>query len=92
MKEVQVAFRIVKVCKTEKLPDGDAYLAWKRLCSKYSSKSILSLLNLKKQFRNSKLRDYTDQDEWITDLDDVQSKIFEIDESKTQTISATKTY
>ena len=41
-------------------------------------------MKLKRKFRNSKLRDYTDPDEWITDLEEIQSKVFEIDESRTQ--------
>ena len=48
-KEGRVAFGIVKGCKTKELTDGDAYLAWTRLTNKYESKSIPSMLKLKKK-------------------------------------------
>ena len=78
-KEGRVAFGIVKGCKTKDLPDGDACLAWKRLCNKYLSKSTSSLLKLTKKFNNSKLRDYEDPDDWITDLEDIQTKVYNIE-------------
>ena len=79
-KEGQVAFGIVKGYKTKDLPDRDACLAWKILCNKYLSKSTSSLLKLKRKFRNSKLRDYVAPEKWITDPEDFQSMVFEIDE------------
>ena len=83
-KEGRVAFGIVKGCKTKELTDGDANLAWTRLTNKYESKSIPSMLKLKKNFTNSKFKDYGDPDEWITVLEEIQTKILEAAPTKTE--------
>ena len=46
----RVAFNIVRGSKTEELADGDAALAWKRLCDKYEPRSAPSRLALKNRF------------------------------------------
>ena len=38
--ENKIAFKIIDKAITTGLPDGDASLAWKRLSSKYDSKSL----------------------------------------------------
>ena len=67
-KEGKIAFGIVKGCKTKQLPDRKVELAWTRLTNRYQSKSVPTLLKLKKDFTNSKFKDYGDPDEWITSL------------------------
>ena len=83
-REGRIAFGIVKGCKTKELPDGNAELAWTRLTNRYQSKSIPTLLKLKKDFMNSKFKDYNDPDVWITSLEEIQAKIIEIAPSKTE--------
>ena len=65
----RVAFSIVRMAKTRKLKDGDARLAWSRLCDKYESKSAPSRLNLKSKFAECKLANSrSDPDVWLTKL------------------------
>ena len=72
-KQGRVAFSIIRGCKTTSNPSGYAALVWKRLTEKYAAKSAPSLLNLKKAFAKSKLKNKEDDpDEWITDLEDMR--------------------
>jgi len=74
----RVAFNIVKLAKTDELPEGDAALAWKRLVNKYATKSAPSLMALKSEFTNSKLKSKKhDPDEWLTELEDLRMRIDE---------------
>ena len=74
----RVAFNIVKLAKTDDLPEGDAALAWKRLVNKYATKSAPSLMALKSEFTNSKLKSKKhDPDEWLTELEDLRMRIDE---------------
>ena len=45
-----ICFNLVDNAKTEKLPDGDAALAWKNLLTRYEPKQFGSLLILKNEF------------------------------------------
>ena len=73
----RVAFNLVKLSKTKDLIEGDARLAWAKLKNKYATKSAPSLLKLKREFVNSKLTKKMDPDEWITDLEDLQTLMVE---------------
>lgn len=74
----KVAFKIVSGCKTEELPDGDAMLAWTRLCKKYEPKTAPSRLMLKKKFTTSVLKNVRDDpDEWLTDLENLKDRLNE---------------
>ena len=53
----RVAFSLVKNFKSAEYPEGNCKLAWDRLIAKYAPKSAPSLLKLKKQFANCKLKD-----------------------------------
>ena len=77
-KEGRVAFSLVKGCKTPDLADGDAHLAWTRLSKKYASKNTVSLLKLKREFTNSAMKTKQDPDEWITELEELQTRIKDI--------------
>ena len=74
----EVAFAIIKGCKTADYSDGNAFLAWTRLSDKFASKSTPSLLKLKKEFTNSVMKRNEDPDEWITGLEATQNRIAEI--------------
>jgi len=64
----RVAFNIVRGAKTSDLPDGDAALAWKRLCDKYEPRSAPSRLALKNEFNSKVLRNVSsDPDVWLTE-------------------------
>ena len=46
--EGDVAFSLVKNCRTASYPEGSCKLAWERLLAKYALKTAPSLLKLKK--------------------------------------------
>ena len=77
-KSGEVAFAIIKGCKTTEFADGDAFISWTRLLDKYASKSTPLLLKLKKEFTNSVMKNNEDPDEWITGLEATQTRIKEI--------------
>ena len=69
---------MVKGCKDLDFGDGNAKPAWSRLSKKYASKNTVSLLKLKREFTNSVMKAKQDPDEWITELEDLQTRIGEI--------------
>ena len=74
--EDKVAFSKVTQAKTPDLPDGDAALAWKLLCSKYKPNTMQNRADLKLQFVQLKLNDWTkDPDEWINKLEEIRSDL-----------------
>ena len=73
-----MAFSMVKGCKDSDFADGNAKLAWSRLSKKYASKNTISLLKLKREFTNSVMKSKQDPDEWITELEELQSRIGDI--------------
>ena len=78
-KHGKIAFRLVKNCKSAEFPEGNAKLAWDRLNSKYESKTVPSLLKLKKNFANSKLESVENNpDEWISELESMRNEIDKI--------------
>ena len=54
------------------------------MMNRYQSKSLPTLLKLKKDFINSKFKDYDDPDDWITSLEEIKAKNIEIAPSKTE--------
>ena len=50
-----ISFNLVDTAKTEKLPDGDAALAWKNLLTRYAPKQYGILLNLRREFMTKSL-------------------------------------
>jgi len=76
-KQGKVAFNLVKGAKTKNLSEGNAHLAWTRLTSKYAAKNAPTLLKLKREFTNSKLDNQTDPEEWITNLEEIQTRLIE---------------
>jgi hypothetical protein len=64
------------LCRSEILPDGDAKLAWDNLIAKFEPRIKSSLIQLKKQFLENKLRDSNqDPDQWIQSLEGMQRKL-----------------
>ena len=71
-----VSFGCVERAITNKLPSGDAGLAWKNLCTKYEPSTQMSLVSLKKEFAECKLESVkSDPDEWITKLEHIRIRI-----------------
>ena len=74
--EDKVAFNKVVLAKTDDLPDGDAYLAWKMLNNKYKPKTAQSRAELKLEFATLKHKDWTKHpDEWIDRLEEIKSEL-----------------
>ena len=81
----RVAFQMVKGAKTRELPDGDSHLAWQRLREKYEPTTTVSRLSLMKEFQAKILKNVKqDPDVWITELEDLRSRINDATENKTQ--------
>ena len=54
-KKEQVAFSLIKNCKTTNYPEGNCKLVWDRFVARYSPSTAPSLLKVKKSFANSQL-------------------------------------
>ena len=52
----KVTFGVVKNCKISKYPERNCKMAWDGMVVKYAPKTTPSLLVLKKEFENSKLK------------------------------------
>jgi hypothetical protein len=75
------AFRLVKNCRTKEYPDGNSFMAWERLKSKYAPRTSCSLMKHKKKYENSSLGDATkDPDDWISSMEGIITEIESIDE------------
>ena len=71
-----VSFGCVERSVTDKLPSGDAALAWKNLCTKYEPSTKMSIVALKKEFAECKLESVkSDPDEWYTKLEHIRVRI-----------------
>lgn len=79
-KSGRVAFNLVQNCKSlNDYPDGNAKQAWDRLTAKYAPKTAPSLLQLKKDFENSKLESTeVDPEEWISELESMRTDMQQI--------------
>lgn len=65
-----VVFGIVDEASSDKFPDGDARVAWKKLNAKFEPKTGANKVQLKSEFQRMKLMDPDDDpDEWITALE-----------------------
>jgi hypothetical protein len=74
--ECEICFGIINSSRSETLPDGDAKLAWDNLIAKFEPRTKSSLIQLKKQFLDNKLRDLNqDPDQWIQSLESMQRKL-----------------
>ena len=72
----QVAFDLVKNAKTPDHPEGNCYVAMKKLQNKYDPRTGPSYVAKKREFTNSKLESCEeDPDEWITDLETLRSEM-----------------
>jgi gag-polypeptide of LTR copia-type len=67
----KIAFNIVKGCKTQDYPDGNAASAWEKLKYKNEPVSAPSMVKLDKQFRELTLKKGQDPEVWITEFEDI---------------------
>ena len=75
-----ISFAIVEKLVTDDLPTGDANLAWKKLKKKFNPQTSANKLKFKRQFTKSSLTDWKqDPDNWITELDILQTQLEEIE-------------
>jgi hypothetical protein len=71
-----ICFGVINSSRSEILLDGDAKLAWDNLITKFEPRTKSSLIQLKKQFLENKLKDSTqDPDQWIQSLEGIQRKL-----------------
>jgi hypothetical protein len=71
----EIAFIIVRSCKTKYYEDGHTGLVWEKLKMKYDSVSALSLVKTERLFRERKLGKDEDPESWITNLEDIRLKL-----------------
>jgi gag-polypeptide of LTR copia-type len=71
----KIAFNIVKGCKTQDYPDGNAASAWEKLKYKNEPVSALSMVKLDKQFRELTLKKGQDPEVWITEFEDIRFRL-----------------
>ena len=70
------SIRVIKECKTNDYPNGNATKAWKRFCDKYIDKSSPTLINIKRKFAKSRLKKNTkDPEEWIMELEELRDRL-----------------
>jgi len=74
----KTAFKIVKQCKNDEYPNGNAKQAWDKLKQKYSSTSVGTMLKLKEKFHSSKMKKSQDPSEWILELEELQDRLEEM--------------
>jgi hypothetical protein len=71
-----IVFGIVDGAVSTGFEDGDARLAWTRLCEKFEPKTGATKVQLKKEFNSCKLQSVDeDPDEWITKLEHIKSRL-----------------
>ena len=67
--EGMVAFDIMVEVKTDELPKGDTYLAWKNLKDKYKLRTTACMLELMWDFQSCKLKNLNkDPHVWLNNL------------------------
>ena len=71
----KIAFKIVKGSKDNNYKNGHAKLAWDNLKRRYAPNTAPSLLKLKKEFNNKKLKIDEDPDIWIDELEEIKEQI-----------------
>ncbi len=71
----KIAFRIIKGCKGGEYKHGLASLAWSRLKTKFEPRGSTSLLKLKREFNQLRMKKDEDPEEWITKLEEIQERI-----------------
>ena len=73
--EGKVAYCAVKACKSNKLPKGDAALAWKTLKERYEGKSVPNVISLEEAYGNCKLKGKTHPETWITQMQEMRNRL-----------------
>ena len=70
-------FKLVKNCKRgPDFPEGNCFLAWDRVATKFVPHTASSYLDLNNRFENSVLASVNkDTDEWITELESLRAKV-----------------
>ena len=71
-----VTFGIIEESISENFPEGDARIAWKKLCDKFEPKSGMMKVQLKSEFQQSKLVNMEDDpDVWINKLELIRRRL-----------------
>ena len=74
--EDKIAFNKVALSTSKRFPDGDAYIAWKALNTKYKPRTAQTRAELKLEFATLKHKDWTkDPDEWIDRLEELRAEL-----------------
>jgi hypothetical protein len=75
-----VVFGAADEARAEDLPDGDAAQAQENLMTRCEPKTAASLVDLKREFANSKLKSFdANPDEWFTELEAMRQKMKDMD-------------
>jgi hypothetical protein len=68
--ECNVCLSLVNTSRSEELPEGNAYLAWTNLVTKFAPVTKFNLVKTKKELIDSRLADASqDPDKWIQNLE-----------------------
>ena len=70
-----ITFGIVESAVTNNNPNGDSTMAWKLLKEKYDADTGTMLSKMKKKIRKSKLEQGQHPDDWMPELERVQTKL-----------------
>ena len=71
------AFTTVESSRSTQFPDGDAYLAWKNLLTKYEDTELPDVLMLRRDLTQRVLEHEEETDKWIDDLEYIQRRLRE---------------
>ena len=77
-----VAVGILKSCRTEDLPAGDAFKGFKALRDYYNNKSVASVQSLMSQYHGSTMKPNQDPAEYIYELENLRAKIIDVDSKR----------
>jgi hypothetical protein len=70
-----VAFHMIKSTKVKGFEKGNAKLAWQKMVNKYEPKTAPTLSKINKEFYGAKLKDKSDPNVWITQLEELRTQM-----------------
>ena len=77
-----VAIGILKSCRTDDLPQGDAAKAIKALRDYYNNKSVATVQSLLQLYHSSTMKSNQDRAEYIYELENMRAKIADVDSKR----------
>ena len=77
-----VAIGILKSCRTDDLPQGDAAMAIKALRDYYNNKSVATVQSLLQLYHSSTMKSNQDPAEYIYELENMRAKIADVDSKR----------